>query len=56
MAAGGLGDLFSLSGGVGMPGGMYSAPKQVSYGVTIILRYFCTAYDYLGKEDLAKGY
>ena len=32
MAAGGLGDLFSLSGGVGMPGGMYSAPKQVSYG------------------------
>lgn len=26
---GGLGDLFSLSGGVGMPGGMYSAPKQV---------------------------
>ena len=26
---GGLGDLFSLSGGVGIPGGMYSAPKQV---------------------------
>lgn len=25
----GLGDLFSLSGGPGIPGGMYSAPKQV---------------------------
>ena len=28
---GGLGDLFSLSGGVGVSGGMYSAPKQVRY-------------------------
>lgn len=28
---GGLGDLFSLSGGVGIAGGTYSAPKQVSY-------------------------
>lgn len=27
--AGGLGDLFSLSGGIGLPSGMYSAPKQV---------------------------
>ena len=26
---GGLGDLFSLSGGPGISGGMYSAPKQV---------------------------
>ena len=25
----GLGDLFSLSGGTGIQGGMYSAPKQV---------------------------
>ena len=28
---GGLGDLFSLSGGVGISGGTYSAPKQVRY-------------------------
>jgi len=27
--AGGLGDLFSLSGGIGLQSGMYSAPKQV---------------------------
>ncbi|XP_015768680.1 PREDICTED: AP-1 complex subunit beta-1-like [Acropora digitifera] len=30
--AGGLGDLFSLSGGIGLPSGMYSAPKQIGSG------------------------
>ena len=34
---GGLGDLFSLSGGPGIPGGMYSAPKQVRLNLLFFL-------------------
>ena len=40
--AGGLGDLFSLSGGIGLQGGMYSAPKQVGQACSFALLKSCS--------------
>ena len=35
---------------------MYNLNKAIKDGAYLMLKYFCTVYDYAGKADLSNGY